>query len=228
MILVVVIFFLLSISPVYACQQIMSIGIEETVGQADLIIIGQKVAEGPIEQAPFSVSPEPIWFDVKITEILKGQFTSNSIRIKTDTACGYGFFAPRDEDAYIMFFQWDNYSESFIRVGVGGERMIKLLNNTISYRGIGSEWVNISTVNIDEFIQEFGLIRIKAEDVDFTKDDQNTTKITNTKEINVAEDYLLEIGTENSNGIWDYIYYIIGIIFILAFVLFLMLRKKKK
>ena len=73
---------------------------EETVKQADLIIIGEKIAEGPgtdTDQSPGG----PDWITVKIIQTLKGNSDKNEINVNSwESMCDYGIVV--DDKPYVM------------------------------------------------------------------------------------------------------------------------------
>jgi hypothetical protein len=145
---------------IYACEDMMPLGIQRTTEQADLIIIGQKVVQGPIGEKEFPFGGEPIWVDIKITKILKGNSSENPIRIQTNSPCGYGFPAPIDNKEYLMFFSWNSDSKSFNRVGESGETLLMLINETIYYSEQDSSGVyRQKEEKIDDFASRFGLTK---------------------------------------------------------------------
>lgn len=93
--------FLLTPPAVYACEPCAEIlGLEETAAQADLIIIGQKIAEGP-----HTGVGGPDWIMVKVIEILKGQVENEQIQVNSwDGMCAYGIVVD-DNEAYVMFLE---------------------------------------------------------------------------------------------------------------------------
>jgi hypothetical protein len=72
------------------------------VKQADLIIIGQKIADGPSTGVDgFNGGPE--WIDIRILEILKGDISEKIIRVKSWYGiCAYGIVI-RDKNSYVIF-----------------------------------------------------------------------------------------------------------------------------
>lgn len=196
----IIISFFISTSAVYACEKTLPLGIEKTIERTDLIIIGQKVGEGPKGETEYPFPGEPAWVDIKITETLKGTSNKNPIRIKTNSACGYGFPAPENKEKYVMFFKWDGGAESFKEVDAGAEKLLKLINGAIYYTERDSEGVyREKSESIDNFIQKFNLSRKNIEN---SYDNNKLLRRTD-------------------------IYYAISIVIILSTVIFLILRVNK-
>ena len=93
--------FALSPSMIFACEPCARIlNLQETINASDLIIVGQKVAEGPRTGGPKDVSG-PDWIKVKIVKTLKGQTNLKEITINSwDGMCNYGIDV--DDKTYIM------------------------------------------------------------------------------------------------------------------------------
>jgi len=102
--IMVVVLLSFSNSEVHACEpcsKILNFG--ETVQQADLIIVGEKSANGPsvmMNQFPDASD----WIDIKIFDILKGQEKKKRIRVNSwDGMCSYGIDI--DDGKYIIFLE---------------------------------------------------------------------------------------------------------------------------
>jgi len=92
-IIIIIILLLMSLgSKSYACEPCSEIlNFEETAHQADLIILGKKVSNGPsanFEDTPYT---DPDWIEVQILNILKGQEEKKRILVNSwDAICQYG------------------------------------------------------------------------------------------------------------------------------------------
>jgi len=89
---------------VYACEPCaVALDFEQTVRQADLIIVGQKVLDGP--RTDFGEGyGGPDWIDIEILEILKGEESKKRIKVNGwDAMCSYGIVIDKGE--YIIFLK---------------------------------------------------------------------------------------------------------------------------
>lgn len=82
------------------CSEILSF--EETTKKANLIIIGQKAAEGQHTD----LRPEGYggfdWIDIRIIKVLEGETSQDQIRVKSyDAMCDYGITV--DDKTYVIF-----------------------------------------------------------------------------------------------------------------------------
>ncbi|MBN1121114.1 MAG: hypothetical protein JXJ17_08550 [Anaerolineae bacterium] len=102
---------LLAVQIVYACEPCPEVlTFEETVAEADVIIIGERVGLGP------STGDGPDWITVKVYEVLKGSVSENRIRINSwDGMCPYGIVV--EDGLYVMIL--DEYSGGYDSVHWG-------------------------------------------------------------------------------------------------------------
>lgn len=98
----VIIFLVLGNSRIYACTPCAeTFDFEATAKHADLIIIGEKISEGPWT-GPKGSQAGPEWTDVKILDVLKGENSKGKIRVNSwDGMCDYGIVI--GEGKYIIF-----------------------------------------------------------------------------------------------------------------------------
>jgi len=105
--------FLFLTSSVYACEPCLeTLNLDETVGRADLIIVGQKIKDGPPSGPEGDVIDYgPDWIEVKILEILKGETSEEIIKVNSWSAmCSYGIVI--DDRDYVMFLEYRSVKES--------------------------------------------------------------------------------------------------------------------
>jgi hypothetical protein len=103
--LMVVATLLVLISPdIDACEPCFkTLSLEETIQQADLIIVGEKTANGPsvgMDHYPDASD----WIEIRIFDILKGQEEEEYIRVNSwNGMCGYGIVIA--EGKYVIFLE---------------------------------------------------------------------------------------------------------------------------
>lgn len=86
--------------PAGACEPCMEVAtFDEAVEAADLIIVGQKVADGP------STGDGPDWITVQVIDVLKGEVPAeHRIRVNSwDGMCLYGI--PADNERKVMLLE---------------------------------------------------------------------------------------------------------------------------
>lgn len=91
----------------YACEPCYPIfNFEETVKEADLIIIGREISEGPITIPGERQQAGPDWIEVKVLQVLKGESQEEKITVNSwDGMCPVGIFiAQKDKDKDYVFF----------------------------------------------------------------------------------------------------------------------------
>jgi hypothetical protein len=98
-ILFVLLAMLVTGSPARACEPCReTLGFEETANQAELIIVGQKISNGPRNG-----QDGPDWIRVRVIEVLKGDVPEASIRVNSwDGMCQYGIVT-KGSATYVMF-----------------------------------------------------------------------------------------------------------------------------
>ena len=85
------------------CAKILNF--EESVKEADLIIIGQKVSEGPRSDFRGEGYGGPDWIEVKIMQVLKGERPAERIKVNSwDAMCDYGIVVEKD-NVYVMLLK---------------------------------------------------------------------------------------------------------------------------
>lgn len=89
----------------YACQPCAKIlSFEESVKEADLIIIGQKISKGPRSDFGDGYGG-PEWIEVEIKQVLRGKMSAARIKVNSwDAMCPYGIIAENDKD-YVMLLK---------------------------------------------------------------------------------------------------------------------------
>jgi hypothetical protein len=87
---------LLAVQIVYACQPCPEVlTFDESVAEADAIIIGERVGSGP------STGDGPDWITVKVYEVLKGSVDEQRIRVNSwNGMCAYGIVV--EDGLYVM------------------------------------------------------------------------------------------------------------------------------
>jgi len=98
-------------SGVYACEKCFpTLNLEETVAESDLIIIGQKISEGPHTDPRPDGYGGPDWIEIEIEKIVKGQTKEKKIKVNSwDAMCRYGIII--DDQKYIMFLKERNVED---------------------------------------------------------------------------------------------------------------------
>jgi len=86
----------------YACKPCAKdLIFEEAVKQADLIIVGRKIAEGPRTDTPELLYGGPDWITVQITQTIKGNPEKTEILVNSwDAMCNYGIVV--DDKSFVM------------------------------------------------------------------------------------------------------------------------------
>ncbi len=144
---------LLTPPAVHACEPCIEIlGLEDTATQAELIIIGQKVAEAPHT----SEHNGPDWITVRVVEILKGQIEQGQIQVNSwDGMCAYGIVADEGE-SYVMFLEQRNGQYDAVNIGcavtalpvkddaVETEEQVISIDDLVAKLGPGASRVKVS------------------------------------------------------------------------------------
>src|SRR5688572_29770613 len=96
----------------HACEPCQNIAtFDEAADAAQLIIVGQVVAEGP------STGSGPDWITVQIIDVLKGTPPDTRIRVNSwDGMCGYGILLTRGEQAVMLL---TDGGDQFVTVNYG-------------------------------------------------------------------------------------------------------------
>jgi len=108
---------------------------EESVEEADLIIIGHKISEGP--RSDFGEGwGGPEWIEVKVKLVLKGETEAEKIKVNSwDAMCGYGITVDNDKD-YVMLLKSIEGYQQFDAVDYGcGVKTYVLEGDLINYDG---------------------------------------------------------------------------------------------
>jgi len=94
-------------SEIHACQPCAkTLNFKETAHQADLIIIGKKVFEGPWS-GPEVIGYGPDWIEVEVIQILKGETSEKIIKVNSwDAMCTYGVIL--DDNEHVVFLKEKN------------------------------------------------------------------------------------------------------------------------
>lgn len=140
------------------CAPRHALGLNGTVLDSDLIILGQKTSQSQPLLGANTNAYTPEWADIKILSVLKGESKSQIIRIKTNLPCKEGLVAPPDENIYLMFFSYDKTADEYTRVSRGyllGEALYKIENNSFLY--YNEDTYSQETTTLDEFISTQGL-----------------------------------------------------------------------
>ena len=89
---------------VEACQPCATtLTLAETSKQSDLIIIGQKIKEGPSSDFLGAIRG-PDWIDIKVIRVLKGKESQEVIRVNSwDGMCSFGIAV--NDKTYLIFLQ---------------------------------------------------------------------------------------------------------------------------
>lgn len=97
--------------PAEACEPCAeAMTLEETAAEADLIIVGAMVGEGP------STGDGPDWITVQVLETWKGSTDRTNIRVNSwDGMCLYGI--PNEEGTYLMLLEESD--DQYVTVNYG-------------------------------------------------------------------------------------------------------------
>jgi hypothetical protein len=146
---------LVIVSPAKACEPCFKIlTLEETAEQADLIIIGKKVKEGPSTgQYP---QGGPDWIEIKVLETLKGEAPANRIKVNSwDGMCNYGIIIT-DKREYLIFLAEREDFYKAVDIGCAAKQF-PIENGIVE--------MYEESVPLDEFVTRLGLERgERAED----------------------------------------------------------------
>jgi len=144
---------LLSAKTACACEPCSkTLDFDETARKSNLIIIGQKIADGP--RSDFGEGyGGPDWIEVKITKIFKGNSSKDTIKVNSwDGMCPYGIVV--DDKPHIMFLQKrssieENYEYDAVDYGCS-VHTLPAENNKITYKGENINTKEFSKIlNID-------------------------------------------------------------------------------
>ena len=148
----IILFVLITTSIVYACEPCTNtLNFEETVNKSDLIIVGQRIGEGP--RSDFGEGyGGPDWIKVRIIEILKGSSQDTMIKVNSwDAMCSYGIII-NDNKNYVMLLQErESIEEEFQYDAVDfgcAQKTYSVENNEIDFEG--------NKISIDEFTNKLG------------------------------------------------------------------------
>ena len=126
----IVLFFVMflhqEISICLACEPCaQTLNFADTVRKSDLIIIGQKIKEGPPSDPGPLHGPE--WIEVKALKVLKGSAGVETIKINSWQAMCSDYGIVVDEKSYVMFlakksppskdFYWEDYQYDAVDYG---------------------------------------------------------------------------------------------------------------
>ncbi len=118
------------------CAKILSF--EESVREADLIVIGQKISEGP--RSDFGEGyGGPDWIEVKIGQVLKGEVSVEKIKVNSwDAMCDYGIVLEQDR-SYVMLLKQrkvsdEDYQYDAVNYGCG-VKAYALQGDLINFNG---------------------------------------------------------------------------------------------
>lgn len=137
------------ISPADACEPcVKNLSIEETIAKSDLIIVGERVEEGPLSGGEEPHGPD--WIKVNISRILKGTEENNPVVVNSwDAMCDYGLVIGQGE--YLMFLTRRGSPEEpyqYDAVDFGcGVKSFPLID--------GAMIVNEEALSLDDFIVRY-------------------------------------------------------------------------
>jgi hypothetical protein len=203
--------------PAFACEPCSnSLSFDETLSKADLIIIGQKVAEGPRSDFGEGYGGSD-WIEVKVIEILKGSIPNKEIKINSwDAMCPYGIVVD-DNRNYLMLLQkkatpGEDYQYDSVDSGCA-ERSYLVENNQIDLDG--------QKTSLEDLASKYGL-----------QIQKNTVDNTGLQVIDSNKDY---VRVQDSSGdilqkqslVQYYILFGFAALIILVFVLLKAIRNKR-
>lgn len=144
--------------PVLACEPCPEnkiLNFEQTAQKADLIIIGQKVSDGPSTKSygsNFSGGPE--WIKVKVLEIIKGDTKDQKIQIKSWYGmCAYGIII-NDNKPHVIFLQKCNKQYCAVNSGCA-IRTFPVEGNIISFQETELS-KDTQKISINELVKKIG------------------------------------------------------------------------
>lgn len=169
LILSVVIFsFFFILVPAFACEPCVNVlNLEETIQKADLIIVGQKVANGT--KLDYGESEKPDWIEVEVLEVFKGSVPQTKIKINSwDNMCAYGIII-NDARNYLMFLQERTSPEedyTYDTIGFGcAEKTFLVEDNQVNLNG--------QKIAVETFASTYGLTAFKDTNNRVTPQKQN-------------------------------------------------------
>lgn len=142
----------------YACQPCAKIlSFEESVNEADLIIIGQKMSEGP--RSDFGEGyGGPDWIEVKIKQVLKGEISAAKIKVNSwDAMCPYGIIVENDKDYVMLLRQREVTHEDYQFDAVNydcGVKTYVLEGDYINFDGEKISVINFKKKVLSELLHE--------------------------------------------------------------------------
>jgi len=148
--IIIILFLVFGMAPAsYACEPCAKIlNFEESVKEADLIIIGEKISEG--SRSDFGEGyGGPDWIEVKIKQILKGEIEAERIKVNSwDAMCSYGILVESDK-SYVMFLKrrdvtHEDYRFDAVNYGCG-VKTYAVENNLINIDG--------ENISVDDFMK---------------------------------------------------------------------------
>jgi hypothetical protein len=152
----IIIFSLLLIFPAItlACQPCQKeLNFSETVGKADLMIVGQKKSEGPSTASDnFAGGPERT--KIKVLEVLKGNTDKNEIQVRSWYGmCAYGIIL-KDDNQYVIFLE--KGKDMYYAVNGGcALRTLKISGESVYYKENDNDQ-NTQKITIDELVKKIG------------------------------------------------------------------------
>lgn len=215
-------FLVLSPFSVSACEPCLEVlTLQETIDEADLIVVGKKTADGPSEDPRFD---SPRWIEIEIDNILKGSVSARRIKAGAWSGmCGYGIIIEDDRD-YLIFMKGTEDPDMYSSVKQDcGVARFAIENGQID---TGEE-----KLSVGNFASRYGL---EIRDVSSTAGDIGAiTPTQDDSDIASRSAYIASAGngaaadahTPSEKDL--VIYYLFGALG-LAIALFLMLRRSKK
>ena len=216
-------------SPVFACEPCAStLNIEQTINKSDLIIVGQKITDGP--RSDFGEGYDGSdWIEVKIIETLKGSAPSAKIKINSwDAMCAYGIIVNDDRNYLMLLQKRDNAGENFYdAVDYGcAEKSYLVENSQVDLNG--------QKISLENFASKYSLIKTTIDNQTQTKDSTNnqqnfptdTTKKDGSNN-NVVQNQDLNNQTVQIKNLNPY-YYIIPAFLILVILIYILLKVARK
>lgn len=227
-----IIFSFLVSSPAFACQPCAkTLNLEETIKKADLIIVGQKVADGPRSDFGEGYGGSD-WIEVKIIETLKDSAPSAKIKVNSwDTMCPYGIIV-NDSRNYLMLLQKrisseESYQYDAVDFGCA-ETSYLVENNQINFNG--------QEIYLKAFASKYGLAAPKklgdkvSNDGVYTKDlNRNNAQKIDTNKDNVERidtTYTTNNDTSQKQSLILYIIITLAILVLLIFVALKLIKRR--
>ena len=106
--------------------------------KAEVIVVGQKIADGPPSEALNPDYAQAEWIEIGIIEVLKGSPQQSSLKVNSwDGMCPYGIVV--DEKTYVFFLvkrqvNDEEYEYDAVNFGCGHKTLV-VNNDSVNFQG---------------------------------------------------------------------------------------------